>query len=106
VPAQKLKGNLLLYIDQTEKICLEEVRRNGLALRFVEKQTPEICLAAVKQNGFALNYVKERTPEIVIEAYRNIEACGSNKREDWFVTALAIASLLTWGCAFSLAVTY
>lgn len=42
---------------QTEEICLDAVKRNGLLLEFVkkEKQTIEICLAAVKQVGASYN---------------------------------------------------
>ena len=43
--------------NQTEAICLEAVKQNGLALEYVNKQTPEICLAAVRQNGKALEFV-------------------------------------------------
>ena len=50
--------------EQTLEICLEAVRQNGKALRFVREQTLEICLEAVSQNGYALEYVKEETPEI------------------------------------------
>ncbi len=39
------------------KYCLEAVKDNGFALRFVINQTPEICLEAVKENGFALKFV-------------------------------------------------
>jgi len=38
--------------------CLEAVKQNGWALRYVKEQTPEICLEAVKQNVYALRYVK------------------------------------------------
>ena len=46
-------------------MCLEAVKQNGYALKFVEEQTPEICLEAVKQYIWALQLVKERTPEIL-----------------------------------------
>ena len=36
-----------------------------MALRFVKNQTHEICLEAVKRDGLALQYVKEQTPEII-----------------------------------------
>ena len=39
--------------------ALKMVRKDGNDLRFVKEQTPEICLEAVKQNGMALRYVKE-----------------------------------------------
>ena len=50
--------------------CLEAVKDNGFALRFVINQTPEICLEAVKQDGLALEYVKEQTHEMCLEAVK------------------------------------
>jgi hypothetical protein len=47
---------------------LTELRKDGLALRYVKKQTPELCLAAVQQNGWALLYAKEQTPELCFAA--------------------------------------
>lgn len=41
-----------------EKYCLEAVKQNGDALRYVNNQTDEICLEAIKQNKDALQYVK------------------------------------------------
>jgi hypothetical protein len=51
-----------------QELCLEVVKQNGMALKFVKEQTPKICLEAVEQNGFALLYVKEQTPKICLEA--------------------------------------
>ena len=34
-----------------EKFCLEAVKSDGDALRFVKEQTAEICLEAVKSDG-------------------------------------------------------
>ena len=53
--------------------CLEAVKHNGYALRYVKEQTPDICLEAVKQNGCALQFVKEQTPEICLEAVKQNE---------------------------------
>jgi hypothetical protein len=50
--------------------CLEAVKQNGYALRYVKEQTLEICLEAVKQDGDALQYVKEQTLEICLEAVK------------------------------------
>jgi len=52
------------------EFCLNAVRQNGLALKFVKEQTPKICLEACKENGNALEYVKEQTPEICLEAVK------------------------------------
>lgn len=64
--------------NQTRKLCLTEVKANGLALRFVGKenfdgckpieQTEEICIAAVKQNGYALTFVHKQTKKICCAA--------------------------------------
>ena len=42
-----------------EEICVEEVKQNGLALKYMQEQTEQICLEAVKQNGLALKFVQE-----------------------------------------------
>ena len=52
------------------KYCLEAVKRDAFAIRFVKNQTPEMCLQAVKQYGLALEYVKEQTHEICLEAVK------------------------------------
>ena len=44
------------------------IKKNGLALEYVEDQTPEICMAAVQQDGEALQYVKDQTPELCMAA--------------------------------------
>ena len=56
-----------------ENDCLEAVKQDGHALRYVKEQTPEICLDAIKQNWGALQYVKEQTPEICLEAVKQNE---------------------------------
>lgn len=49
----------LNFIDnQTEEICLESVKQNGLSLRFVYNQTEEVCIEAVRQDDYALHFVK------------------------------------------------
>lgn len=45
---------------QTEKICLEAVKRCGYALNMVRKQTFKICLRAVIQNRKAFQFVEEQ----------------------------------------------
>ena len=47
------------------KYCLEAVKQNGYALRWVKNQTIDICLEAVKQYGHALKWVKNQTPLII-----------------------------------------
>ena len=46
-------------------MCLEAVKQNGFALKYVKEQTQEICLQAVKQNGLALRFVINQTPLII-----------------------------------------
>ena len=55
-------------MDNQEKIELEKVKYNGLALCLVKHQTPEICLAAVRQHGLALEYVINQTKFIIDES--------------------------------------
>src|SRR4030042_1057957 len=69
--AVKQNGDALRYVrDQTPKLCLEAVKENGHALRYVRDQTLELCLEAVKQNGDALRYVRDQTPELCLEAVK------------------------------------
>jgi hypothetical protein len=75
--ANKYKTNKIIvkqiyndYIDfltnfpQTEEICENVVKENGLLLQYVINQTPRICELAVRENGGALKYVKQQTPEL------------------------------------------
>ena len=64
--AVKQDGNALRFVkEQTPEMCLEAVKIDGQALRFVKEQTHEICLEAVKEDGLALEHVKEQTPLII-----------------------------------------
>jgi len=49
-----------LLIWKEEKFCLEAVKKNGDALRYVKEQSEAVCLEAVKNDGEALQYVKEQ----------------------------------------------
>jgi len=55
-------------------LCLEAVRQEGYAFRFVPEnlRTAEICFEAVKQEGYALRYVPEKfvTAELCLEAVK------------------------------------
>jgi regulator of extracellular matrix RemA (YlzA/DUF370 family) len=57
-------------INQTDELCIEAVKNNGMALQFVKNQTPEICLLAVKENGMALQFVINQTHEICLSAVK------------------------------------
>ena len=58
---------------QTSEMCLEAVRRNGMALRYVIDKTPLVCLVAVRENGKAIAYVPHhlQTVEMAREALRS-----------------------------------
>jgi hypothetical protein len=69
------KNNTFYYVqlcneEQTEEICLEAVKHNGLLLRYVKEQTKEICLEAVKEDERALQIVEEQTEEICLESVK------------------------------------
>ena len=40
-----------------KEYCLEAVKQDGYALRYVREQSETVCLEAVKQNGYALQFV-------------------------------------------------
>ena len=52
--------------EQTEAICLEAVKQDGLALYYVNNQTEAICLEAVKQDGEALQDVDDKFRHLFI----------------------------------------
>jgi hypothetical protein len=62
------KNGLLLEIVpkdlRSEEICLQAVKENGRALKYVINQTDAICITAVKHDFRALEYVYEQTEEI------------------------------------------
>jgi hypothetical protein len=40
--------------EQTEEICLEAVKQDKNALKYVKEQTEKICLEAIKKKGCVL----------------------------------------------------
>ncbi len=78
-------GNALEHVkDQTEKICLAAVKNYGCSLRYVKHQTTKVCIEAVKQDSFSLQYVKDKTEEICIEAVKRKDesiAYANNKNK-------------------------
>jgi hypothetical protein len=42
-----------------KNFCLNAVKQNGLALRYIKNQTLNICLFAVKNFGYAFHYIKD-----------------------------------------------
>ena len=61
---KKRPSSLSRYKEENKfyELCLEAVKADGFALKYVEHQTPELCLEAVKEFGMALQFVKEQTP--------------------------------------------
>ena len=49
---------------------LENVQKDGYAIRHIKEQTPELCLAAVKQEGYAIRHITNKTHEICLEAVK------------------------------------
>ncbi len=69
--AVKQNGYAVKYVHtQTQELCMEAIKQNGYVLRYVRNQTQELCMEAVKQNGCALQYVHNQTPEICMEAVK------------------------------------
>jgi len=52
---------------KTPEICLEAVKRRGLALKYVPEalKTEAICLAAVRINGYAIKYVPIKLKAVI-----------------------------------------
>jgi hypothetical protein len=75
IEAVKLNGYALRFVHhQTEAICMEAVKKAYDALRYVRNQTEAICIESVKQCGYELVHVHNQTEAICIEAVKN---CGS-----------------------------
>lgn len=69
--AVKQNGWALRFIhDRTPTIYLEAVKENGCVLHLIRHQTYDICLAAVKENGWALQFVQEQTPDLCLQAVK------------------------------------
>jgi len=59
----------------TEELCLAEVQKNGMSLKYVpeELKTEAVCFAAMKHDGWALQFVPEnlKTVDLCVEAMRH-----------------------------------
>ena len=60
---EKIKTDKFILSDKKEiwtnkELCLEAVKQNGRALKYVKNQTEAICLEAVKKNPGAKIYIK------------------------------------------------
>jgi hypothetical protein len=76
--AVRQNGQALRYVPEslrTETMCFDAVRQNGQALEYIPEllRTEAICLEAVRQNGQALKYVPESlmTEDICFTAVQN-----------------------------------
>jgi len=56
---QKQTINLLNAKIQTEALCLNAVKQDGLQIRYVWKQTRKLCLAAFNQNPDAIDFIRD-----------------------------------------------
>ena len=62
------ESDIIEYKSELE--CIEAVKQNGYALRYIKEQSEAVCIEAVKQNGCALQYVKEQSEAVCIEAVK------------------------------------
>lgn len=60
--------------EQTEQICLEAVRLDGLLLKHIKNQTLEMATIAIKQNKDAVEFVSDE----VWEEYFNNSTTNSD----------------------------
>ncbi len=73
--AVKHDGHYLRFVKiQDKTLCLEAIRRSGIALKYAKDQylDKELCLEAIRQNGNALQYVKDQylDKELCLEAVK------------------------------------
>ena len=66
-----------------ENIASSAVKKNGMALRFVKEQTPEICLEAVKQNPKAFKFVDKAMCDAVSPyCYKLLQKASQEKSKE------------------------
>lgn len=55
------------------KMCLEEVKKNGMVLQFVPQHliTQKLCLEAIKQSSRAFQFVPEKFKTLEMYLYKN-----------------------------------
>jgi hypothetical protein len=99
IQAVKQNGQALKYVkDQSDEVCLAAVKQTGIALKYVKDQTPEICMEAVKQCCHALQYVKNQTPEICMEAVMQYGITLKYVKDQY--TELCMEAVKHYGMAF------
>lgn len=59
--AVKCDGEFLKYIDQTEELCLEAIRRYPWTIKYAKIQTMQICHDAISQYKNAILHVVNKT---------------------------------------------
>ena len=68
-------------VSTYEKLCRDALKKDPLALRFINLQTLDMCLTAVNINGNALEYVKGQTVSNYIEiAHAAVKENGDSIR--------------------------
>lgn len=68
----KLDGMMLKYVkNQTMEICEEAIKNNYQALCYANYQPEYLCLKAVQNNGKLIKYVKQKTEKICEAAVKH-----------------------------------
>jgi len=69
--AVKLNVMAIQYINNpTENVQLEAVKKDGLAIRYIKNPTENVQLEAVKKDGLAIRYIKNPTEKVQLEAVK------------------------------------
>jgi len=98
----KLASNLKYIKNKTKRICEAALRKNGVALEYIDEslQTRELCLLAVSNNGLALKFALYKDREICITAIRNnpkaIKFVGIHTKEICLETVKGLGSLIRY----------
>jgi flagellum-specific peptidoglycan hydrolase FlgJ len=63
---------ILNSIFISEKTKLEEVKRNGYVIKYINNPTEELQIEAIKQDGFFIKYMKNPSVKVRLEAVKQI----------------------------------
>jgi hypothetical protein len=63
-------GNLSIVDNPTQEMYIHALSENGQYIKYVKDPTPEQCLEAVRQNPWAIEHVKNQTEELCLEALK------------------------------------
>ena len=58
---KKNKHSFIYVINQTKNICMEILKIDGTFLKYVKDQDEEICLQALKTNIRSYEYIKDKS---------------------------------------------